>query len=420
MKRIYIINELDIKSLLKEEGFSNRFINKYWLHFHFLITRILFKYYRKSKANGTGFVMLNSDMLINSLGRVCIQNTPWKRYSDSEVFNLYSIIRDLLQKWGVILYYKHWKPDVKSEVYYKITDEWYDRGFKLFRGDIPDKISHGFDSVSSVDVSTYDEVYQVLYKDLMKVKLDKERALRWLGNAYQNNIPIKEKKVQNRWVSRTMDLRIKNLYEIYIDQFENDKYFIVTDTGRCYNFLTNFPSMLRQFLYLEAENGERQQLIEDDVKNCQPYLLTFICPDSLDQQYVDLTREGKFYDYLKTKAIESGIPVNDQFKIDLFGSVFFSEEKRRSKLSRLFEQEFPDTYSAITQIKSGDYKRLSKLLQKKESDLIIHGITKQLQNEGVPVVTIHDAVYTTRQHQSRVVTLINEIFYSGSELMIAA
>jgi len=46
-------------------------------------------------------------------------------------------------------------------------------------------------------------------------------------------------------------------------------------------------------------------------------------------------------------------------------------------------------------IKQIDYKNASAILQRIESNLVVSTVSKSLVGQGVPIITIHDCIFTT-------------------------
>ena len=191
MRRIYILEELDIKENLLLEGFSQKFIDKHWLKFHYYLTRVLYKYMRRSKS-GNGFVRLHIDSIKKVVKTIKSSTVPQQYRGKSDTIHLYILIRDLLEKWGVIIHFTEQKPD-KKNYKCKIKDEWYEQGYSLYKGIIPKKILENIDEVHENQINDFRGVYETLFDSIQKVKVEEGKAIEWLDNAKKRGLRLRDK-----------------------------------------------------------------------------------------------------------------------------------------------------------------------------------------------------------------------------------
>ncbi|MCT4586247.1 MAG: hypothetical protein N4A71_00340 [Carboxylicivirga sp.] len=182
-------------------------------------------------------------------------------------------------------------------------------------------------------------------------------------------------------------------------------FFSVDDnSGRVYHNISNIRRELKKFLMIDNSN-----LVGLDIRNSQPLLFGLLLvkkwrkrkttsyeamPDL--KEYLQRCCDGNFYDHLMEL---NDIPVEQRadYKIQFFTDIFFSKnpKKVKGKLKQ-FADVYPNVYQEIRKYKEPDYKLLARDLQKFEADVIINGIIKSLfkQNKEIPIVNVHDAIYT--------------------------
>jgi hypothetical protein len=102
-----------------------------------------------------------------------------------------------------------------------------------------------------------------------------------------------------------------------------------------------------------------------------------------------------------------------QVKAMLFQVLFTSNRfigQTDAEPKRIFKSLFPDVYNILSIIKKQGKELLSILLQRIESHLILHVITKRLAREypPMPLFTIHDCIVTTAGTQHIVQQIMKE------------
>ena len=115
---LYKINNFCIKSLLKAEGVTPTLIaNTTWMHYDFL-TRIIERTHRTKFKTPTpykkGWVKICSEDL-----KVLYA----KEYVDGNYVDRYTLIRERLQRWKLILHYTEQVDDTLRVAYYKVLEE---------------------------------------------------------------------------------------------------------------------------------------------------------------------------------------------------------------------------------------------------------------------------------------------------------
>ncbi len=410
MRRIYILNDLDVKGNLSLEGFSKEFIEKHHLKVHYFLTRVLYKYIRRNEI-GDGFVPIHIGSVKKVIKPINACTVPKRFRGKSDTVHLHLLIRDLLNKWGVILDYTEQLPD-KRLYKCKIKDEWYENGYTLYRGNIPTKLQNAINSVNTPQINDFTGVYKDLFDSLMRVELDEQKAMEWLDNAMKNKIKLRDKQDNfGHWYSRVMDKKTYSYYKMIIENFSTSKFMVVSKNNRVYSSVTNLPSYLRPFLHF---NGVF--LKEFDISNAQPLLLNYVL--ETDDLYKELTEKGAFYKYLQTELEFRGVDISDNFKVDFFSKVMFGTNKRKSKEEVCFESCFPISHFSIRLYKhQHGYKALSQLLQKKEAEIMFHqrnGVCSKLINQhGVKnILPIHDAILYLPTDENTVISNMRNCFYN--------
>ena len=165
-----------------------------------------------------------------------------------------------------------------------------------------------------------------------------------------------------------------------------------------YNF-TNMKSDL--FKYILFDNEELEEL---DIANSQFAMLSHICSD-IDDIFIELSQSGKLYSYISEKFNITELEAKNKMFCVAFGQV----EKKQDDIRSIFPKtmEFIDNYK-----KKNGYKSFSNLLQVSESNIMIDGLFKILNEEGYEVFPIHDAFRIKKSDLEKVKNRIDEYFNS--------
>ena len=181
------------------------------------------------------------------------------------------------------------------------------------------------------------------------------------------------------------------------------------NTGRLFHSIVNMPR--NQRIYLKHIDGIR--LGELDGKNAQLVMLSHLFND--DEVFNDAVYGGEFY---KMLSDEMGVDISlekdkNEFKRKFFNSILFNENRlvvANSKYSKAFEKLFPITFHNLLEMQPDKSKATE--LQRTESNLFIDNITRDLVNEGLFVIPIHDAVIFNLDEIEKVQKIINDNCYS--------
>lgn len=181
------------------------------------------------------------------------------------------------------------------------------------------------------------------------------------------------------------------------------------NTGRLFHSIVNMPK--KQRIYLKHIDGIR--LGEFDAKNAQLVLLSHLFND--DEVFNDAVYSGEFYNIL---AKEMGIDISNdankkEFKRKFFNSILFNENRvvvANSNYGKAFKKLFPITFHHLIEMQSNKSKATE--LQREESDLFINNITRDLVNDGLFVISIHDAIIFNLDEIEKVEKIINDNCYN--------
>ena len=422
---IYQLNNLNVEEKLREMGYKELYIRKQSIKYHYLITQILNKYFYFSRDYNNGYVKIYGELLADDIGHAVDVDGKSKDI-------VYSIRRHL-KEWGVILFHKHEKGDhdnghFDSEVYYKITDEFYKGGYKLISdNELIEKLNSN--RIKQRKKKKYNEkilkrkhgvtgIYKHLESIYSKIKLDEIGASETLTNALNNGSKLSTKRVKGKVTERHMDKATESFYQMFIDRFNQDKFFHIDfNTGRVYSALTTLPKMFRKHLSIDGES-----FTELDIGNSQPLLLSILYRKWCDYNNIEIQKDGEeyqllcetanFYSFFKDYVEKNKVKTYDTFKTDVFARIFFNKDKKKeNSYQRLFKKQFPSVYACISDIKKHNHKDVAFRLQSIEADLIINKISTRLVEEGIEsFFTIHDSINVLEKDKKRTHEIMLEEF----------
>jgi len=134
-------------------------------------------------------------------------------------------------------------------------------------------------------------------------------------------------------------------------------------------------------------------------------------------EYILLTETGTIYEFCMNLF---DISDRNEAKEALFKSVLFNRDfyhrpqKKVAELRAKFSDRFPNVSSVVSRLKRKDYRHISHTLQRFESAVILHRVCERLRVEfpAVPVLTVHDSVYTTPAHRDTLGDVLTREFRS--------
>lgn len=173
---------------------------------------------------------------------------------------------------------------------------------------------------------------------------------------------------------------------------------------RNYTIMVVVPRDIRRFFYYGKE-----VLWVVDISSSQPMLHALLYPgDSPEQKrYQAIVEDGRFWDFMN-EAAGSKIDLDDpdqksEFKIQLFREVFFSYPNPKTEDKKpyavIFRTKFPILWAAMNASKRQQKRKasapLAKAMQKTEAEAVKDAVLA-LKDKPYPLITIHDAIVTTK------------------------
>lgn len=210
--------------------------------------------------------------------------------------------------------------------------------------------------------------------------------------------------------------------------------FSVSSTGRVFNAITGIKRELRAALRLAGE-----AMGSVDIRNAQPALLAMMMhsknhpnklkgretyihagpvapagrlspapclpPGSDAALFADLACSGGLYEQLMSV---SGLD-RDTVKLRLLVDVLAKRGRYPSAVESAFRKLFPSVYRSIKRTNRDDHGELIRQLQRMESWLVVETVAPRLVGR-IPVVTLHDAIYSRRPDVGTVVDVFKDVF----------
>ncbi len=260
-----------------------------------------------------------------------------------------------------------------------------------------------------------------------------------------NNIKIDEEKINS-------DVILKDIHKNQIKYFnESNTYLKIDKSGRLYTKFSNTFSLARYYMTYNDK-----KLIGIDCVNSQPllaYSLIMLENDAYGLmnfqdvfQYKKDCLDGKIYEILgsdyytyinekeeknKTKSKKKSKPKQNaenkqEYKLTpeerkkvksmLYKYILFNHKRYNNDFIKVFKKRYPNVYSFI-QKNSQEKDQLSFMLRRLESDLWIKDIAKTIYSISIrkrveiPIITLHDAIYTTPEYIKLVEKIIIKKMY---------
>lgn len=199
-------------------------------------------------------------------------------------------------------------------------------------------------------------------------------------------------------------------------------------TGRLYSPVTQMPRTARRELTIDGSDD----LATIDVRACQPYLMICVArlvkqeaPWLLSDGELDEWRELVLNDDIYTRcatamrelfAVEQA---RGHWKVTLQrifngrAGQFRKIDGSQFREKHMFYAAFPGIAAVVDWVKSNpspNSARLSLLLQRLESDVMLWRVCPQLLRGGIPVLTVHDAVIVPAEHAEYAARVIETEF----------
>lgn len=199
-------------------------------------------------------------------------------------------------------------------------------------------------------------------------------------------------------------------YKAGIDAINSNQIYVTIhhDTQRFFSNITNLKKEARQECSI---NGER--LVSVDIATCQAALLTTLydankpadCAER--EKYIKLLLEKDIY----TEA--GGADSNrEENKTNFFVLMFAKIWSHKGETFEKVKAQFPILVQRITEMKKNfGYRSVSRLLQRKESAIMIHGVLSELLGEDRDVLSCHDSILCLPKDLERVKECISYHFF---------
>ena len=179
----------------------------------------------------------------------------------------------------------------------------------------------------------------------------------------------------------------------------------VDKQGRNYTLPVVMPRDLRPFLWHQGK-----PLHQIDIKSSQPTLHVLLYPSETKEKsrYKDIVENRDFWEHLNAAA---GRPYDltdpdqkDELKERAFGEVFYAyatkttaKKPRPKPLADAFKREFPELWSEMIARKNEKSSSgLARTMQSIEADAV-RSVVDALKDKPYPLITIHDAILTTKE-----------------------
>ena len=175
----------------------------------------------------------------------------------------------------------------------------------------------------------------------------------------------------------------------------------------CVDLVNSQPALLAvEMLLQNPTNGVKgAETYRDTGADSLPSLPCSALPFVPASLFPSLALNGHLYEFL---AQRTGLS-RDVVKLALLRDVLAKKGRYPSQVENVFRREFPEVYAFVRRINHHDHAELIRLLQRRESWLVIHQVTPRLIGR-VPVVTLHDAVYSKVDKLPMVETAFNDTF----------
>ena len=180
--------------------------------------------------------------------------------------------------------------------------------------------------------------------------------------------------------------------------------WFIDQQGRNYTVIVPLPRDIRRFL---SYGGEPLYVV--DIKSSHPLLHVLLYPKDGDEKkkYQDIMEGGRFLDFLNDASGNqfnlSNEDEREAFKKAVNSKIFnvHPEPKNGTKnpIALAFKREFPLLWSEIDGRKVRDAENaagpISRLMQRIEAAAVFVAVSR-LVNRRFPLMTIHDAIVTTK------------------------
>ena len=172
------------------------------------------------------------------------------------------------------------------------------------------------------------------------------------------------------------------------------------------------PALLAiEMLHKNPANGvnDRETYKRDLRIPCCPSPFSASSPPSSSpaSDFSALVLDGDLYEFLSR---ETGLS-RDAVKHTLMRDVLAKRGRYPSPIEEVFRREFPEVYAFVRRVNRHNHAELIRQLQRRESWLVIENVAPRLVGK-VPVMTLHDAIFSSADKLDVVEAAFDEVFDS--------
>jgi hypothetical protein len=364
-----IYNEIEsiLKSKLKSEKEVDKHLKRHYLKYLWVIDEILSKNLKYNKKSSSCQI-IEYNKLYQLTNKVNIELNEGKQTT------LAKLILDTLQEAKLI------KKITNPNYYFGIASEY---------------------KVISIEKNRLDSIpFNCIHHSKNQIKfIDKIEATKKKNLEIDTPVKIKMYEWMNKLdFSHINRSNLSQNHKLYIEYFEKYKFQIQGSTGRIYNSFTNMPKILRNDLRV---NGEK--LGQLDLANAQSIFLSWMVLEylnesgqSIDQQtwdFITWSELGKSFEFVNNKEKFHSGQNRNSFKT-MFWKCIMDKNENMSNYRVVYENiknSIPQILDVIEKIKSKDHTVMAKILQKKESEMMISIFEKIMVDRDCSL--LHDAIY---------------------------
>lgn len=244
-----------------------------------------------------------------------------------------------------------------------------------------------------------------------------------LGWLLSGRVPVPLFEEFSRWIPQTAVALLRagaGMSSLELDcsssprRFPNSFLFTTyPPVSTCFTLTSNDSSLIKDTVrqVRRRGQGERRAALHKMLQHCGG--------DGSDEvnRYLNAVRQD-LYGHLQECALKMGVTLTrDEIKRRLLVDVLAKKRNANgssypSDTEKVFRQEFPGVWELIRLVNGSGYRNynLPRVLQRLESWLVVETIAAKLleQHPCMFIGTVHDAIYTTEQHESEMRSVFNE------------
>lgn len=354
------------------------------------------------------------------------------------------IIKDNLYKFG---------DNIDSKcIYYKINDKYKESGYTsislhsilfntnphytkdrdMFISDIKqlkidrDKLMkitmNKFNSITISDFKTNEQINETRIEVIFKNGNYESKYWTTLDNALEKAKEYNFSLIQDKRKFYIMDeeefIHLKKdfifcSYRDSIDKLEK-KYYYASRNSTNNRFDSNITNMCNKII---DEIMQKNNLVELDLSNSQFAIMSYVMPQELKGDDISLFKrlcyEGGLYEYIQEVLQLDTRKEAKQVTFELL----FSSYKNKSPLLNKLKEFFPNVIQWINDYKKENgSNQFAIMLQKKESEMFIDDIWKELKKQKFFALTKHDCIICKKEDEQPIREIIEIYFdYIGFE-----